>query len=146
MIDLIPNPGVLPTEAAPRDGQEIFLRVDGLPPYRDLHASIRNPRHRHYARFVALRHAATKAMNGRACSCGAIALSFTAHVSNFDKNKKLNDYLGGVMDTLDGSHGEYFTYLPVCFQDDCQVISARCKVIDSQEPYDEAAIRFGSNE
>ncbi len=47
------------------------------------------------------------------------------------------------MDTLDGSH---FTYLPICFQDDCQVILARCKVIESQEPYYEVLIRFGSNE
>ncbi len=146
MIDLIPNPGVHPTKAAPRKGQEIFLRVYGLPPYKDLHASILNPVHRHYARFVALHHAATKAMNGRAWSCGAITLSFTAHVSNFDKNKKLNDYLGGIMDTFDGSHGEHFTYLPICFQDDCQVISARCEVIDSHEPYYEVNIRFDSNE
>jgi len=146
MFDLIPNPGVLPTEAAPHEGQEVFLRVDGLPPYKDLHASIRNPVHRHYARFVALRLAAEKAMNGRAWSCGAISLSITANVPKFDKNKKLYDYLGGIMDTLDGSHGEHFTYLPICFQDDCQVISARCEVVDSQETYYEVRIRFGSNE
>lgn len=146
MFDLTPNPGVLPTEAAPRDGQEIFLRVDGLPPYKDEHASIRNPVHRHHARFVALRGAATKAMNGRAWSGGPITLLFTAHVSKFDRNKKLNDYLGGIMDTLDGSHGEQFTYLPICFQDDCQVVSARCKVTDSPEPYYEVSIRFDSDE
>lgn len=85
-------------------------------------------------------------MNGRAWSCGAVTLSFTAHVPNFDKNKKLNDYLGGIMDTLDGSHGEHFTYLPICFQDDCQVISTRCKVISSKDPYYEVTIRFDSNE
>jgi len=85
-------------------------------------------------------------MNGRAWSSGAITLSFTAHASNFDKNKKLNDYLGGIMDKLDGSHGENFTYLPICFQDDCQVTSARCKVMGSQEPYYEVNIRFDSNE
>lgn len=50
------------------------------------------------------------------------------------------------MDTLDGSHGEHFTYLPICFQDDCQVILARCDVIDSQEAYYEVNIRFDSNE
>jgi len=85
-------------------------------------------------------------MNGRAWSCGAISLSITANVPKFDKNKKLYDYLGGIMDTLDGSHGEHFTYLPICFQDDCQVISARCEVVDSQETYYEVRIRFGSNE
>ena len=50
------------------------------------------------------------------------------------------------MDKLDGSHGENFTYLPICFQDDCQVTSARCKVMGSQEPYYEVNIRFDSNE
>lgn len=83
-------------------------------------------------------------MNGRAWSCGTISLSFTAHISDFDKNKKLNDYLAGIMDTLDGSHGERFTYLPICFQDDCQVNSAQCEVVDSQEPYYEVIIRFES--
>jgi len=28
------------------------------------------------------------------------------------------------MDTLDGSHAPSFTYLPVVYQDDCQVVSA----------------------
>jgi len=56
-----------------------------------------------------------------------------------------NDYLGGIMDTLDGSHGEPFTYLPICFQDDCQVISVRWEVADSQEPYYELIVRFDSD-
>ncbi len=33
----------------------------------------------------------------------------------------LNDYLGGIMDTLDGSSGYTFTYLPIAFEDDAQV-------------------------
>lgn len=50
------------------------------------------------------------------------------------------------MDTLDGSHGEHFTYLPICFQDDCQVKSVQCQVVDSQEPNSEVSTRFDSPE
>ena len=33
----------------------------------------------------------------------------------------LVDYLGDVMDTVDGSHGTHLTYLPIAYNDDCQV-------------------------
>ena len=49
------------------------------------------------------------------------------------------------METLDGNHGEPFTYLPICFQDDCQVILVRWEVADSQEPYYELIVRFDSD-
>jgi len=42
----------------------------------------------------------------------------------------LNDYMGGVMDTLDGSSGQTFTYLPIIYQDDCQVCEIASKWIE----------------
>ena len=146
MFILVPDPGVLPTKLPPRKGEKISVRVDGLPPFKDLHASIRNPTHRHHSRFVVLRNIATQAMAGRAWSTEAIALTLNIHSSYFDKNKTLTDYLSGVLDTLDGSHGESFTYLPVCFQDDCQVVSCRTRQIESSELYYEVEICFESDE
>ena len=142
MFKLIPNPGILPTKPSPCQGQEISFRVDGLPPYKDVHSSIRNPVHRIHSRFVALRDVATKEMAGRAWSDGAVSLSLTIHATDFEKNRTLNDYLACVLDTLDGSHGEAFTFLPICFQDDSQVCSADCRIFDSQEQFYEIVIRF----
>lgn len=143
---MLPNPGALPTRPAPRKGEKIYIRVDGLPPYKDLHASIRNPKHRKHSRFVALRKAAIEAMAGRAWSTQAISLSLDIHSPDFDRNKILPDYLSGVLDTLDGSHGESFTYLPICFQDDCQVVSCKTSHIESSQLYYELEIRFESEE
>jgi len=41
----------------------------------------------------------------------------------FEPEVRLCDYGAGILDTLDGSHGFCFTYLPIVFQDDCQVVS-----------------------
>jgi hypothetical protein len=146
MFKLVPDPGVLPTKPAPRNGEKVLLRLDGLPPYKELRASIRNPQHRYYSRFVSLRQAAIKAMDGRAWSNGAVTLSLFVHAPNFDKNKTLVDYLGGVFDTLDGSHGYHFTYLPICFQDDCQVSSGRTRFLPSPETFYEIEIQFDSDD
>jgi hypothetical protein len=32
--------------------------------------------------------------------------------------------MSGIMDTLDGAHAPSFTYLPIVYQDDCQVASS----------------------
>jgi hypothetical protein len=125
MFRLVPDLGVLPTKPKPKCGQTITLRVPGLPPYKDEHFSIRNIRHRHNERFVRLREEAIKAMAGRAWSQGAIRLRFTLFAPAFEKGKALIDYAAGVEDTLDGSHGDTFTYLPTAFQDDCQVCKVR---------------------
>jgi len=65
-------------------------------------------------------------MRGRRWSDGSIALRMTISAPSLEKGKALYDYLGGVCDTLDGSHGFQFTYLPVVFQDDCQICDAEC--------------------
>jgi hypothetical protein len=115
------DPGRLPTKPAPRRGQKIVIRVAGYPPFKEVGASLRNPKHPHYDRFARLRKSAGKAMRRRRWSEGAIALNFTMFAPGFEKGKGLVDYVGGIEDTLDGSHGFTFTYLPIVFQDDCQV-------------------------
>ena len=60
-------------------------------------------------------------MDGRAWYFGAIALDMTIFGPTHLDRWRLNDYMGGVMDTLDGSSGQTFTYLPIVYQDDCQV-------------------------
>jgi len=121
MLRPFPDPGVLPTKPKPKRGEKIVLRVPGLPPYKDVKFSIRNIKHRHNERFVRLRQEAIKAMAGRAWSQGAIRMRLTVFAPAFEKGKALIDYAAGVEDTLDGSHGDTFTYLPTAFQDDCQV-------------------------
>jgi len=97
------------------------LRLDGFPPYKDLRFSIRNVRHKANDRFVALRLAAIQAMGGRAAYRGSVGLALHMNAPGYEKNKILLDYVAGVMDSLDGSHGAEFTYLPVVYEDDCKV-------------------------
>jgi len=64
-------------------------------------------------------------MNGRKWTDGEVSTDLMMRAPAFEKGKILADYVGGIMDSLDGSHGPTFTYLPIVFQDDCQV--SRCK-------------------
>jgi len=41
-----------------------------------------------------------------------------------DRRRSIDWYAMGVEDTLDGGHGETFTYLPIVFEDDCQIIDS----------------------
>lgn len=62
MTRLLPyDPGPLPTLPAPKRGEFIEFQVSGLPPFKDTSSSIRNPKHRCYDRFAALRTAAANA-------------------------------------------------------------------------------------
>jgi hypothetical protein len=122
MALLLPyDPGRLPNQPAPPAGCKLEIPVDGLPPYKDRHFSIRNPRHKHYSRFVALRRAASQAMAGRAWTHSAIDLELLLSAPALEPSLALVDYVGGVMDTLGGGHGCEFTYLPIVFNDDSQV-------------------------
>jgi hypothetical protein len=142
-MDVLPyNPGVLPTLPAPAAGERIAFRVDGLPPYKDLSHSIRNVAHPRYQSFAALRSAATAAMNGRAWNFGSIRLSLTIYAPSLHPSRGLVDYMGGVMDTLDGSSGFTFTYLPIVFEDDCQVCDGASRVVESDDEYYEIKIEF----
>jgi hypothetical protein len=120
---LFPDPGPLPNRAAPLASERIAFEVTGLPPDKDLHFSIRNPRHKRHQHFRDLRTAAIVAMSGRARYLGPIELNVVISAPSLDMS--LLDYMSGIMDTLDGSHGPSFTYLPIVYQDDCQIVSSK---------------------
>ena len=139
------DPGILPSSLAPTAGDRIVLKIDGLPPYKDEHFSIRNLRHKIYSRFTALRAAAIDAMAGRAPFRGAVELDLIIHAPGFDKGQKLIDYGDGIQDTLDGSHGSEFTYLPIVYEDDCQVAAIKSQFVKDVVPYYELIITFLEN-
>jgi hypothetical protein len=112
------DPGRLPTKPAPLPGESVTFKVKVLPPRKDYSRSIRNPSHPQYALFVALRKAATQAMRGRAWFRGSVFVDLEIYAPRSEIRGPLADYSGGVLDTLDGSHGYHFTYLPIVFEDD----------------------------
>jgi hypothetical protein len=128
--DILPyDPGTLPTRPAPKAGDVIRIEVEGLPPAKTIHQSIRNAKHPKHESFALLRRKATAAMAGRAWVFGPVAVSITLLGPSND-GVSLVDYMGGVMDTLDGSSGPTFTYLPIVFEDDCQVVQSEVKMQD----------------
>jgi hypothetical protein len=80
------DPGPLPSSPAPDAGDIIIFRIEGLPPYKDEHFSIRHPRHKIYHRFTALRQGAIEAMAGRAPYRGAVHLDLVMHALDFEKS------------------------------------------------------------
>jgi hypothetical protein len=133
-VSSVPDPGPLPTRPQPAAGETLLIRCLGLPPHKDGSFSIRNPLHPHHQRFADLRAAAIEAMAGRAPYLGPIELDLHIVTKNF--RFKSYEHLGGVMDTLDGAHAKSFTYLPIVFQDDCQVYKATVTYgDDNQERY-----------
>ena len=105
------NPGALPSSPSPVAGEGVSLIVEGLPPYKDVNSSIRNPKHKYHSRFTILRQAAIDQMGGRAPYRGAVRIDFAMHAPQLEKNRYLVDYQGGIADTLDGSRWRY-VYLP----------------------------------
>lgn len=97
------------------------VQIDSWPPWKDIHQSIRNRKHKDHARFAILRRAATGAMAGRAWSQGPICLVLRVWGPALEPGRALLDYESGVMDTLDWSHSPSITYLPIAYEDDCQV-------------------------
>lgn len=129
MSSLPYDPGAVPTAPAPAKGERLVIEVAGLPPYKEMRQSIRNTQHPRYGSFVALRRAATQAMAGRAWYFGPIGIELTLYAPRLHKGCSAMDYMAGTMDTLDGSSGPTFTYLPIVYQDDCQVAKTmvRCE-------------------
>jgi hypothetical protein len=125
MMSMLPyDPGALPTHPAPATGEILTLAMEGLPPIKDRRQSIRNREHPLHPCFVALRSVATKAMAGRAWVFSPVELHLVIRSPDPLDHHVLNDYLGGVMDSLDGSSGFTFTFLPIVYEDDCQVYSS----------------------
>ena len=106
-------------------GEKIRIEVEGLPPIKDTRQSIRNSRHRLHDRFKRLRAEATAVMDGRAWTFGPVQLDLLIRAPGEVRDDDLVAYLGGVMDTLDGSSGFTFTFLPIVFEDDSQVHGSR---------------------
>ena len=131
MFTLFPDPGVLPTMPSPSPGESVVITVDGLPPYKDKNFSVRNPQHPKHGACVKLRRAAMGVMAGRKWYDGPVRLVFTLFAPSRDRD--IVDYLGGIQDALGGSHGFTFTYLPIVFQDDSQVVSIEGQFVESSE-------------
>ena len=81
--------------------------------------------------FLALRNAAISAMAGRKWYEGPVGLGLEYYGPKPRPIIK-GAYLDGVMDTLGGSHGPTFIYLPIVYLDDCQVakVEVRYRVRD----------------
>ncbi len=137
---LFPDPGPLPTRASPQAGVTIRIKVAGLPPDKDETFSIRNPRHRRHQRFMDLRRAAIATMKGRKRYLGPIELNLKIYAPRLERSKAA--YLGGIFDTLDGSHGFTFTYLPIVYEDDWQVFKSRIQHIVAPQASYEISVRF----
>ena len=127
------DPGILPTKPPPARGKTINIDLEGLPPFEEKSRSLRNPSHHRYNSFIMLRNAVTQAMRKRAPYRGAVKLTLIVYASRLPKNRNILDYVGGIQNTLDGSHGPGFTYLPIVFEDDCQVASFEGRFVKSNE-------------
>jgi len=137
---IYPHPGPLAARSAPKPGESISLHLDGLPPFKEVRRSIRNPRHPRYEAFQRLREAAIAAMDGRECYSGAVGAVLRLYAPQLDRS--IGDYAAGIEDTLDGSHGVHFTYLPIVYQDDCQVCSWHSVFVRTAEMFYELEITF----
>jgi hypothetical protein len=123
------DPGVLPTLPAPAVGESLEISLDGYPPFKSIGQSIRNRSHPSHSTFIALRNAAIRAMAGRAWYFGPVSLDVTLYAPSLPVNRTLLDYVGGIMDTLDGSSGCTFTFLPIVYEDDCQVATGNMQMV-----------------
>jgi hypothetical protein len=69
---------------------------------------------------MALRREAIAAMSNRKWYEEGIAIELMYSAPNPSPILQ-RDYLGGIMDTLGGSHGPTFIYLPIVYLDDCHL-------------------------
>ena len=136
------DPGILPTKKGPNPGDQITINVNGLPPQKKRWISLRNPKNPRYDAFVSLRNAATKAMNGRAWYFGPIGIDFIFYVKEYFTVDEYISYVGGIADTLCGGCGVHFTYLPIVYEDDCQICESNMKQIVSNSQGYSLLIKF----
>lgn len=116
--------GPLPTLPPPNAGELLHLKIEGRPPEKTISRSMRNPNSSQRARFMALRGAAIEAMAGRKWYEGGVRVDFL-HLSP-EQGGVIgpHDYFGGILDTIGGSHGFTFIYLPIVYLDDSQAIKS----------------------
>ena len=70
-------------------------------------------------------------MDGRARYLGPVKMDIEIHGPQDAWDKSLLDYVGGISDTLDGSAGPTFTFLPIVYQDDCQIVGGQWSFIEA---------------
>lgn len=102
---------------------KIEIHVIGIPPHKERSRSIRNAKHPRHNRFLKLRKIAKKAMGKRNYYLGPVSIEMK-YIRKKGK-KKMWDYMSGIFDTLDGSHGFTFHWTPIVFLDDSQVVTTR---------------------
>jgi hypothetical protein len=116
------DPGALPTRPAPLKGDVIRIEVQGLPPPKTISAVDPQckPSNAHIIHGTET-----------CCDCrdGRSRLGFRSSRAEYYAVWSVDSglYMGGVMDTLDSSSGTTFTYLPIVFEDDCQVVQSEVK-------------------
>jgi hypothetical protein len=81
-------------------------------------------------------------MKGKRWYDGPVELGVIIYAPGFERGKSMTDYEGGVMDTLDGSHGYTFTYLPIVYQDDCQVVKGDFLLKKDSRSHYRIVVRF----
>ena len=81
-------------------------------------------------------------MCGRAWYFGAIRMDFALFAPGFERGLILLDYAAGIEDTLDGGHGPGFTYLPIIYQDDCQICDGVHRLVRARRTHYTVAIEF----
>ncbi len=140
-----PDPVVIPSKPAPLAGERLTIEVEGLPPDKDRNRSIRSVRHPAYSDFIRLGEEAIKQMDGRAWFDDDVWLYVDLLVPAGTlkaTGRGLLDYIGGIMDTPDGSHGPSFTYLPIAMQDDRQVRLGGWTKAEAESPHYRVVISF----
>jgi hypothetical protein len=72
-------------------------------------------------------------MAGRALYFDAIGLDLTIYAPKLHDGLRISDYMSGIEDTVDGSCGFTFTYLPIVYQDDSQVVKSSSRFVRAEE-------------
>ena len=67
------------------------------------------------------------------------------HTPRLKPGCMLVHYLGGVMDTLDGSHGTHLTYIPIAYNDDSRVCDGASSFDRCEGEWCSVRIRFVAN-
>ncbi len=133
--------GPLPTRPSPSPGEKLVLRLAGLPPSKTLGRSMRNVASSQRPRFMALRQAAIEAMGGRKWYEGPIQLELVYKAPDPPSIAR-GAYADGVSDTLGGSHGPTFVYLPIVYLDDGQICVMRARAETAPIEESEVTITF----
>jgi hypothetical protein len=81
-------------------------------------------------------------MRGRRWSDLAISLTLSIFAPSLEKGMDVIDYVSGVCDTLGGSHGQTFTYLPIIYQDDVQANLGKYQFHEGPKTYYVIKIQF----